>query len=1117
MSDPDEPLDTRKSLCSVLAVNAPISSNPFSARREAQPLLWKQLSEDQRRAIVHVARILSDLAKAPHSRSHGEGGNHKHLDLFLPAIDPERRNHIILLDGDRGSGKTALLVTLLHAWNHMLRGKARELDSDLHTALAETAKVVPIGLIDLQPLPKSTNLLLYLVGRFQRVVEAIEQVYMDRGGHAKNPPRRDPWHGAGPEEPECTKRWRDFVQAAAMGWNGDLERRRGNLDPEAFVLELEQTERRRLDVVSSFRALMDALVDDYRHLNAQPPEDPLFLLAIDDADTNPDRAGELLDLVRTLWHPRVAFLLTGHTDLFLATLRHRLKDSLKEDEFKKELAIDIYNKAIPPAHRCWFPRLSPDTRLVRMRDHLQRLKAPAGALAQHFDTLLEVFESNAQIQEALPSRERSLADLKVRVEKELADMVEHKRRHKDTPDDEAARYVIATLCRSALSPSRQAQGEKIHDYGPDEDLLDVARIVRNWEWRASDQQVLVFPNHAGQQVIVQRHPRWETTHGTGVTPELMATGMLARDVVQHSLRHRETIPPLKPMGLLGTPVRSEYALEMPFRFAWPLPDWPSFAHYLYFGQRWKGQVPDPEKHDPQTGVDLLASRFLETVVLALCGDKREPSPNGAWETLAEEVYGLTNSKDPVISHWAVARAGLMAAPESGLTPDVANQWLESLINKFGDAWPGARTKLQKERQERLRVAWRPGSVPTEETLKGLISDIDKNSTYKWHELIERKRLAKAPQKVNHVPLLKTLEEIPTPWCTDRPNLASYFDLHKRKRAFNAGTSSDHLNKLLATIEPYKGRPEGAAEAAVKLWLTACSLSNAWIEDIEAKEGRVISPFLDANPPVLERAGTPVWQAEYPVQTPFSHVKWEMAPSTEEKLPNLINVLLRALFDMKVDAVHDVNSALPSCGPRFWPGCSWDASVTFMGYMWPVPGWPTCYDWERLSDAWNVAVERAPALGGDRADIKRHQAVIDGFAYWLLLSVCAVFRNEPLGVPLDIDISATHFADAIMSIQELRPASPKTSREKAFATWCDELFLLCAPESGLSMDIAETVLKDARFNVFLEKGKETLESARTARSLASGVGASSIATRLSMIDRNNRKHPWVKRIVRGSTT
>ncbi|MFX8805482.1 hypothetical protein ABTM67_20120, partial [Acinetobacter baumannii] len=73
-----------------------------------------------------------------------------------------------------------------------------------------------------------------------------------------------------------------------------------------------------VELTRHFRRFVNGLTDDYARAFGQRP---LFVIPIDDADMNPRRAVELVELLRNLWHPRVAFVLTGHSQLFLACLR----------------------------------------------------------------------------------------------------------------------------------------------------------------------------------------------------------------------------------------------------------------------------------------------------------------------------------------------------------------------------------------------------------------------------------------------------------------------------------------------------------------------------------------------------------------------------------------------------------------------------------------------------------------------------------------------------------------------------------------------------------------------------------------------------------------------------
>jgi hypothetical protein len=292
-------------------------------RPEARPLRWSEMTKEQRDATRRVGTFIRKLAEAaftPRSAPHDVNG-------FLPPIDVTRRNNVFLLDGGRGSGKTALLVTHLDVWSWGVRNKPNTHpggvpEPGIQEALEPLGQVVPVGLLDLQPLPSGANLLVYIATRFKRVVEAIQ--IATGSAHASAP-----WHTSDPESAKSARQWRIFSNAAAAGWEASLEARRAFSDPAAFAVEFEESEDQRLEVIPQFRRLIDALVADYSQVR-QLPENalPLFVLGIDDADMNVKRSSEVLDIIRALWHPRIAFLLTGDSELFEAALEVRTENEL---------------------------------------------------------------------------------------------------------------------------------------------------------------------------------------------------------------------------------------------------------------------------------------------------------------------------------------------------------------------------------------------------------------------------------------------------------------------------------------------------------------------------------------------------------------------------------------------------------------------------------------------------------------------------------------------------------------------------------------------------------------------------------------------------------------------
>lgn len=337
-------------------------------RREADAVDWPELTAEQAQAGAQVHDLLIQMARS------ADKVNEPKLP-FLPRLDLSRHSRVLLIDGGRGSGKTALLLSVLGFWQrHLPHEVSVELPKALKSAKDFFGQIVPVGLLDLHPIAPSTNMLLHVIGRFERVVEWLE----GDGSQEREPPA---WHLAADGVLESRKTWKKLLRAEAASWDGGVDQRRARLDIEGYTAELEEAERERLDLVSAYTAFMEALVEEFeKRQSPRKPKKPLFVLAVDDADMNPRRSVELLDMLRMLWHPRVAFVLTGDSDLFEQTLAehflgelrgplegHGIVDreiaGLAEGRQHRRLATEVYEKIIPPGHRCRVHEISPARRM----------------------------------------------------------------------------------------------------------------------------------------------------------------------------------------------------------------------------------------------------------------------------------------------------------------------------------------------------------------------------------------------------------------------------------------------------------------------------------------------------------------------------------------------------------------------------------------------------------------------------------------------------------------------------------------------------------------------------------------------------------------------------------
>ncbi|HRI66633.1 MAG TPA: hypothetical protein PK156_20430, partial [Polyangium sp.] len=389
------------------------SKSPFEPRPEAEVVAWKDLTQDQRDAVIGAHGLFSRMAELADETDKRDSSGDAVLDLFLPHIDEKRKNHVVLIDGERGTGKTAVMLRLLVDWVAAVRRQPRP---DIHgtdgtqSPVNSDSPIVPVGLLDLQALSPKAMLGLHLVGSLQRVVEAMER-------RPAKAPRTAPWGPGESEDLASRKAWRKFLSAAAAAWDGNLKERQGKLDPEAYVIELEHAERERLEIGATFRAFVDALVVDYHH-HFQPKKKPFFVITIDDADLNPQRTMEIFELIRVLWHPRVGFLIAGDGGLFVTVLEEDFKKLNIPIAQAEALARDSYRKAIPPTQRRRIGT-KPHERYYKLELALQQIKSGALMFGSE-STAMDYFRADPGLQDAFPRRIRNLIDVQNQLAADLA-------------------------------------------------------------------------------------------------------------------------------------------------------------------------------------------------------------------------------------------------------------------------------------------------------------------------------------------------------------------------------------------------------------------------------------------------------------------------------------------------------------------------------------------------------------------------------------------------------------------------------------------------------------------------------------------------------------------------
>ncbi|WP_437506140.1 hypothetical protein [Sorangium sp. So ce1099] len=1143
-----------------------------AARSEAQPHTWAELTAEQRGAARQACRILGDIAAAAEQIERqrdeldGRGEKRRGFWRFLPPIDEARLNHVILLDGGRGSGKTALLLSLLRWWQDQFlhaesptrrgaRPRAREEDpKELGELLDLTRQLVPVGLIDLQPLPRSTHLLLHVVGQFLPVVEALED-----DNRPLDDRKRAPWHELNDEESPATRAWQRFLRAAAMGWDESVALRRAQLDPEAYALEVEQAERQRLDVRESFRRLVDAMADEVPRLLGTKGR-PLFVISIDDADMNPERALELLELVRTLWHPRVAFLLTGDSELFvtvlrahvLSTLRSPLpgRASLRASELTEisqgsplRLADDIYDKAIPRPHRCKIKPLSTRSRFEFLKRH-----GILGGLAPIQHRLrLSSFEEYIDLQRAslriMPDRLRGLEDLarQVRVEQ---------RGHRDaTSPVERQRITIGILeelCKATVP--------RFSLHGDEQDSDD--------SWGRSEPR----PSPEGEW-------RCETATLAGRSLDQLrrfCIGFAPRFVKDD--RHRVALADLDAAQLImidaGRPLMgaatgnglrkcaawieiSSGSTDEPLSFAWPLPDWETPLDYAAFLELWRcsltpGSVASGVENAgalaqlPPANVGRTARLFLAAVAayteLVRARGSQPPDSEieplvSALRNLAADITGnvpswselaatirkragrLSQSLATSDSRWA-RRAGLLAAPESGLPPAEANRWLSALKESFGEDWTRMFDEMCRERAYRVQVTLEHYDDVAEGAIQEIIDQIDgrfesDEPRYAWKEEI------RPDKQALWFGFLDKIGNI---------NVEARNGSISMRRYLEAGRGdlikeqvSPEILQLWRQLHLDDWQNDSGAMAAPRLamsmWLEAVNQGGAptiavlksqpRFQDLEqfyqaeltdAWAADQAGPVISVGPRLLVAPMLPAWREDV----------WPEMP------------LAKPLFELVWDLVADVDDTLTeqaAASPAWWDGVGgrreWESAELNL-YPWPFVDWPAFLDSELFIDAWNKVIPRAVEA---HRITSGHETIADDMAFWYIEAVRMLAGHRHIAPHWKSGVRHRELVDAFTRAHHGDyPATKAGRRWQRYAAWGRALPLLAAPESGLSREAAEAILEAVSID---DADRQALRALRSTRLFHRKRPRRPVQPELDAIDRANHDHPWVRKVEQGA--
>jgi hypothetical protein len=231
-------------------------------------------------------------------------------------VEPWAASRTVFLHGDRGTGKTTVLLSLSRASCSMPddrdypRGYPEERREALRTMTERAVWLEPIGM---DVFPASANLLAAFLARIDQAVRRQIQVCgegLDAAGDCTDGGAL----GRVPYYEKALRRLQHLQTAVAVAWDGNLPARGGQLDPDSYAVEVANAERMRLSLQRDLSQALDDLAC-YLYRFSASVRNPLFVLPVDDVDLDPLRCLDVLKLLRLIQVPRLFALVVGNIDL----------------------------------------------------------------------------------------------------------------------------------------------------------------------------------------------------------------------------------------------------------------------------------------------------------------------------------------------------------------------------------------------------------------------------------------------------------------------------------------------------------------------------------------------------------------------------------------------------------------------------------------------------------------------------------------------------------------------------------------------------------------------------------------------------------------------------------
>jgi hypothetical protein len=692
-------------------MTAPTNARDSRRRPEALPLDWKLLSERQQRAVVDVSWLmleaLASLDQRPASNL---------AQMADPPLDPDRRSQIAFIDGDRGTGKTSVLLTLRRVTSEGIY--AQPMPEPVERLRAAGRRIKWLETLDMEPLSHGTNLFAAILARVAATVDH----------DLVSPPMATALTDSRLGFEKTSADLRQLQNDAAIVWDRmDVGAPDG--DPQVRALWVNQAEKAALDLHGRLGRVMDGVA---KLLSLASKQEMLFVLPVDDFDLSPGHCLELLRLIRMMTTPRLVFVVAGNIRMAETVLRLKSEGDLSalagigapraNDllERASEIAANNMRKLVPPGQRITLRELTRNEALNLGRETVGKTLREA---------LMEVaFESN-QAPPALPTVTLArfllldqawetptsgadwfagtprqvldyiamlgeIADLRRDTGRSSADPAQTAaEQQKQEADDATVVRLIEEARRQVLEDWRVPISDRLRFI----EKLDTAvavRVdfrqlhvtqeynVREVAWMFEKGQVeratpgrfrvsLRLETNAANESDIYR-PTVRPTEGVSYEPPLLelpnrlgAGLLLIHDVVTSIwggyLRHSPL--PYASQGEVGPRVETVWqgAAAQPWSLLWPMPEWWTFRDIERFEQRFASLSPTASSDLGPAWLAAILSVYLEKPLYA----SNPSAALGQTDTLLSEVLNEfpIRTARRVLRNSVLVCAALLLAPE----------------------------------------------------------------------------------------------------------------------------------------------------------------------------------------------------------------------------------------------------------------------------------------------------------------------------------------------------------------------------------------------------------------------------------------------------------------------